>query len=142
MRHPVLECIPARAATHPPKQPATQEPAESQAASRAPSSAPGEAQHQQPQQEEQPTSTLNSPPSPPARGANSLVEQGVGILILIVKSRSSIPPASKALCDQSFAFPAVLGHSFVLPKNFNKQCKNSLTLCQLRQLPKPPRYLV
>ena len=88
MRHPVLECIPARAATHPPKQPATQEPAESQAASRAPSSAPGEAQHQQPQQQEQPTSTLNSPPSPPAgglrlaigspalplrRGANSLV---------------------------------------------------------------------
>ena len=62
MRHPVLECIPARAATHPPKQPATQEPAESQAASRAPSSAPGEAQHQQPQQEEQTTSTLNSPP--------------------------------------------------------------------------------
>ena len=32
MRHPVLEGIPARAATHPPKQPATQEPAESQAA--------------------------------------------------------------------------------------------------------------
>ena len=62
MRHPVLECIPARAANHPPKQPATQEPAESQAASRAPSSAPGEAQHQQPQQEEQTTSTLNSPP--------------------------------------------------------------------------------
>jgi len=71
----VLECIPARAATHPPKQPATQEPAESQAASRAPSSAPGEAQHQQPQQEEQPTAMQDSGHDRAQRGQNTGITQ-------------------------------------------------------------------